>query len=72
MADDKKYILDTQIGLVTVTQSNLPMYDVDNLSSDRTQSNLISKSIKNISSQIDPYSTKDDLIKSQYVEDVNV
>jgi hypothetical protein len=71
MAEDTKYILDTQIGLVTVTQRAVAKYDVDDLSSDKTQANLIQKSIQNIASQIDPYATKDDLIKSPYVEDVN-
>jgi hypothetical protein len=69
--EKRKYIAKTQIGVMTVTEYDVTDYDVDDMASDRTEAHLIGLHVKNIAATIDPYATKNDLIKSSEVEDVN-
>ena len=69
--EENKILVNTQIGVVATTKYSIRGYDVDNMSKDRTESYLLAKQYENVASTIDPYASKDSLIKSSDVEDVN-
>lgn len=69
--EKNKILVNTQIGVVTTTEFAIDTYDVDNMAKDRTESYLLARQYENVASTIDPYATKNALIKSADVEDVN-